>query len=162
VNAASQVRRHGIILPMVSSPRRAASHHGATLALALGALLLPDTVLAIKPCGPETWLADPTRPAAAYARAAAWVAVGVILRRVERKVPAPDCALPDRTRCAQLDRSELTIRVERYEQGAGPAELKLTAAPCAPDPPATAGGRFRLFGWGRDQYAMLEPLPAKP
>jgi hypothetical protein len=149
---------------MTTSLLRAARRVGriGAAALALGALLVPGAGRATKPCAPDTWFADPGRPAAAYGAAASWVAIGVVVRRVERKVPAPNCALPDPTRCARSDRSSVTIRVERYERGAGPAELVLTAAPCAPDPPTAVGGRYRLYGSGADQYAMFEPLPTKP
>lgn len=120
----------------------------------------PRPALADKPCGEDSWFADPRRPAARYARLATWVAVGQVLGRAENRVPYPNCALPDRSRCAQWDRSVLTVRVERYEKGRGPATLVLTAERCAPDPPAEVGGRFRFFGREPpDSYLMLEAVP---
>jgi len=125
----------------------------------------PRPALADKPCGPDTWFASPRRPAARYARLATWVAVGEVVGRAEKRIPYPNCALADRSKCAQWDRSVLTIQVERYEKGQGPATLRLTAQRCAPDPPAEVGGRFRFFGREPpDSYLMLEAVtpPEKP
>jgi hypothetical protein len=89
----------------------------------------------------------------------AWVAVGVVVDRQERKVPYPNCALADRSACAQWDRSRLTVKVERYEKGKGPMELHLVAGWCAPDPPAQAGGRYRFYGNEPSSYVMYEERP---
>jgi hypothetical protein len=131
-------------------------HHLLTAAL-LG--LVAGPARATKPCGPMTYAANPTRPAAEFRAGATWVAVGVVVDRRERKEPFPNCALEDRSRCAMRDASTVRVKVERYEQGSGPVELVLGAASCAPDPPGRAGGRYRFYGTGVGLYVMYEELP---
>lgn len=130
----------------------------STLGLLLLALL-PAPAEATKPCGPDTFLSNPRRASAQWRASAAWVAVGVVVARKENKVPYPNCALEDRSACAQWDQSELTVKVERYDKGKGPLQLRLVASLCAPDPPAEAGGRYRFYGVAPSAYLMFEALP---
>jgi hypothetical protein len=130
--------------------------------LALLAVLCAAPAHAMEPCSPDTHLANPGRPSAEWSRLATWVAVGVVVDRTEKKVPYPNCGLKDRSACSQWDRSELTVKVERYEKGTGPKELRLVAAYCAPDPPARAGGRYRFFGHDPSQYVMYEQARGAP
>ena len=115
-------------------------------------VLFATPAAATKPCPPALGPAQ-LRASVAY------IAVGVVVDRQEKKVPYPNCRLADRSACAQWDRSELTVMVERYEKGKGPAELHLTAAWCAPEPPAQAGGRYRFYGDDPSFYLTLERLP---
>jgi hypothetical protein len=125
----------------------------------LCAVLIPTLVLATEPCGPDTYFANPARPARDYAARADWIAVGRVIRTLARRVPYPNCALADRSRCAQWDRSELTVLVERYEKGHGPRQIVITSAMCAPDAPTDAAGRYRFFGRGVPfHYSMFEAL----
>jgi hypothetical protein len=103
--------------------------------IALLALFHAVPAHAMKPCPEWTYVAKPERPSAEWRRLATWLAVGVVVDRKERKVPYPNCGLEDRSACNQWDRSELTVKVERYEKGNGPAELHLVAAHCAGRPP---------------------------
>jgi len=120
------------------------------IALLIVALAAPPA-RASKPCREVDWRQE-----------ASWVAVGVVTARHERRIPYPNCALPDRTQCAQWDRSELVVRVERYERGDGPAELRLVSAWCAPAPPQEAGGRYRFYGNAPTEYVLWEPATVPP
>jgi len=124
----------------------------------IAALLVPSA-RASEPCSPNTYLFNPKRSSAEWTQLATWVAVGVVVEHREKKIPYPNCGLKDRSKCEIWDQSELTVRVERYEKGQGPAHLLLVAEMCAPDPPTTAGGRYRFFGHASTQYAMYEPEP---
>jgi len=130
--------------------------------LALLALLHAVPAHAMKPCPEWTYFAKPDRSAAEWKRLATWVAVGVVVDRKERKVPYPNCGLEDRSACNQWDRSQLTVKVERYEKGTGPKELHLVAARCAPDPPTQAGGRYRFFGHDPSEYVMYKQARGAP
>jgi hypothetical protein len=137
-----------------------AAGRGAALPLLL-ASALSGQARADKPCPPETVVASRREARARFGRLATWIAVGEVERRVEKHVPHPNCALDDRSKCAQWDRSELTVKVERYEKGKGPAELVLVAERCAPDPPGSAGGRYRFYGRGSSRaYLYFEPAAA--
>lgn len=116
---------------------------------------------ALQPCHPDSYREDPNRSSAEWRKLASWVAVGVVAGRKERKIPYPNCALKDTSQCAQWDRSELRIKVERYEKGEGPRDLVLVAEYCAPDPPAQAGGRFRFYGQSLSAYVMYEAAGGK-
>ena len=136
---------------MIGFLRRAPRARKSRVVTLLVASLAASPAGASKPCREADWRQE-----------ARWVAVGVVTARHERKVPYPDCALPDPAQCAQWDRSELVVRVERYERGQGPAELRLVAAWCAPAPPREAGGRYRFYGDGTTEYVFWEAATVPP
>ncbi len=121
----------------------------AGIARGLAALaLLPVAAAASKPCLPREVVREH----------AEWVAVGTVVERRERIIPYPNCALEDRSRCARWDVSPIVVKVERWERGDGPAELRLVPAWCAGDSPRETGGRYRFFGSDRSSFEDVEPV----
>src|ERR1035437_3762867 len=106
------------------------------------ALFLPAVpAYATEPCPDNSWYSHPQRPAAEWLKQAGLVFVGTLTARAENIVPYPNCYLEDKSKCAMLDKSKISVRIDRWEKGGVPGlkTIDLAAAYCAQDPPKEIG-----------------------
>lgn len=116
--------------------------------------------MALEPCSPDTWYANPNRSSAEWQELARWVAVGELIESVERIEPYPNCSLADRSQCTMMDTSSVTFHIERTLKGEIlEKSLTLSKDICAPTPPKEIGARYRIYGGSsRGFYIFIEKV----
>ncbi len=133
-------------------------------------LLLPlASAHASKPCDPESWFSNQQRSGNEWATRVKWIAVGTIARIRHDLQPFANCALADRSACAQFNHARLTLQVERIDRGQVPARRQLELGRSAPHRRfsiAMRRMRWTTSGEGREVPGGFRrerpPLPPQP
>jgi hypothetical protein len=110
-------------------------------------LLFAAPASASKPCPPDSWFSNKERPAAEWKETSPIVFTGTVTAREEHIAPYPNCYMDDKSQCARLDSSKITVTITNWEKGeiAGLKAIELTPGFCANDPPQTTGGTYHFY-----------------
>jgi hypothetical protein len=124
-------------------------------------LLSPALARATPPCKPGSGIEEKSGKER-FAQVQ-WVATGKIARIEHHVEPYANCALEDRSKCAQFNAARIIFKVEMMEKGKAPAsrELELHASYCARSVPVDLDTRptYRFFGDDESFFVTFEAIP---